>query len=175
MQPRRYSYVGPPELKQRLKRESHCVHVSAVSELLSWTAAFLPKGKRHGAVTATFIIDTTERLWIADRRSEHVACADGQDVLAAGEICFERSGDHIEIVEVSNYSTGYCPEPECWPVVARVLDGLKIPRPTCFTSAFSFRRCDHCGTINLIKDGVYECAVCNSPLSTTAPESNNPR
>lgn len=39
-------------------------------------------------ITVTFAVDTDERLWIADRRSEHVACANGGDVLAAGELTF---------------------------------------------------------------------------------------
>lgn len=164
MQPRRYSYVGPFGIKQCAKRESHCIHVAGVSDIIPWTTAILLKGRVRGNVPATFIIDTAEQLWIADRHSEHVACADGQDVLAAGEIVFERCGDRIEVSEITNQSTGYCPEPECWGVVARVLAYLGVPHPPYFSVAFEFRRCEQCGTTNLIKDDVFECAVCDALL-----------
>jgi hypothetical protein len=165
MHPRRYSYLGPPEIRQRARRGSHCIHVTSAADLLSWSAAFLPRGGARRTFTATFIIDTAEQLWAADRHSEHVACADGQDVLAAGEITFERAGNQIYAVEVTNQSTGYCPESACWSVVARVLDGIGISHPPHFTPAFEFRRCDHCGATNIIKYNVFECIVCNSPLS----------
>jgi len=42
-------------------------------------AAFSSPG-RESHIPATFIISTDEQLWIADRRSEHVACAAGEDV-----------------------------------------------------------------------------------------------
>jgi len=167
MQPRQYRYVGPPEIKGSVRRESHCLHVSNVSDLIPWSAEFLPSGRAHGAFTVTYIIDTDERLWVADRRSEHVACADGQDVLAAGEITFERAAGRIDVSEVTNQSTGYCPEPSCWSVVVRVLSRLGIPHPPHFTPAFEFRRCDGCGTTNLIKEGVFECVVCDAALSRT--------
>ena len=79
MKLRRYSYVGPDELKRRLKRESHCIHVTNAADLAPWMAAFSSPG-RESHIPATFIISTDEQLWIADRRSEHVACAAGEDV-----------------------------------------------------------------------------------------------
>lgn len=165
MQPRRYSYVGPAEIKRHAQRESHCLHVTKLADLMAWSSTFLPAGRPRGTFTATFVIDVEEQLWVADRRSEHVACADGQDVLAAGEITFERAASHIHAVEVTNQSTGYCPEPECWDVVSQVLDRLGILHPPHFTPAFEFRRCDECGTTNLIKDEVFECGVCDASLS----------
>jgi hypothetical protein len=116
-------------------------------------------------MTATFIIDVDEQLWIADRRSEHVVCARSQEVLAAGEITFQIADGQIEVTEVTNQSTGYCPEPECWPVVSAILDRIGLAHPPAFTIEFVFRRCDQCGTINIVKDGVFECAVCQSVLS----------
>jgi hypothetical protein len=80
-----------------------------MDDLIRWSGAFLPPGRVRGTVPATFIIATEEQLWVADRRSEHVACANGLDVLAAGEIIFERSGNRIHADEVTNQSTGYCP------------------------------------------------------------------
>jgi hypothetical protein len=172
MKPRQYRYVGPPEIKQHARRESHCIHVASIADLLPWSSTFLPAGRPRGTFTATFIIDTTEQLWVADRRSEHVACADGQDVLAAGEMTFERVASRIHVAEVTNQSTGYCPEPVSWNVVSRVLDCVGISHPSHFTPAFEFRRCDQCGTTNLIKDDVFACSVCNSPLSRDWNYSN---
>ena len=165
MPPRPYVYVGPPEIKQRSKRGDHCRKVASVEDVLGWTNALLPKGQTRSTVPATFIIDTHEELWIADRHLEHVACAAGQAVLAAGEIFFERHGKHVGIEEITNQSTGYCPEPDCWGIVARVVDRAGICRPMFFTAAFTFRRCDRCGTTNVVKENVFECAVCLAPLS----------
>jgi hypothetical protein len=167
MQSRQYKYVGPAELKQRLRPENHCIQVSSVADLIPWMTSFLPSSQTRGRIPATFIIDTAEQLWMADRHSEHVACADGENVLAAGEMIFERHETQTFVAEVTNQSTGYCPEPECWEVIARVLDRLEISRPTRLTVAFEFRRCKQCGTTNLIKENVFECAVCDTPLSWT--------
>jgi len=60
----------------------------------------------------TFVIDQSGTLLVADRQSEHVACAGRQPVLSAGEMTFLVSGKVVEMAEVSNQSTGYCPEPE---------------------------------------------------------------
>jgi len=109
-------------------------------------------------------VDCQERFWIADRHSEHVACADGGPVLAAGEMVFSVEGSEIEVVEVSNQSTGFCPEPECWTVVVQTLDYLRVPRPEAWTHAFAFRRCPSCRAINVIKDAVFECDVCGADL-----------
>ena len=101
-------------------------------------------------------------LRLASRRSEHVACASGAPVLAAGEIFFESA--HAS--EISNLSTGYCPEPACWRAVAAALDRADIPHSGRFTSAFEFRRCPACGERNVIKDAVFTCAVCDEDLPT---------
>jgi len=36
--------------------------------------------------------------------------------------------------------------------------------PKYFTRAFEFRFCENCHTKNLIKEDIYECAVCDSDL-----------
>lgn len=165
MRSRRYAYVGPVEIRQRAERSDDCRCVMGVLDLVRWTTNYLRARCERGGVTVTFIIDLSEQLWVADRRSEHVACADGGAVLAAGEMVLDRVGDSVEIAEVTNQSTGYCPEPGCWKVVERVLKRLGVPHPSRWTAAFEFRRCDRCGTTNLIKEEVFECAVCDAPLS----------
>jgi hypothetical protein len=59
----------------------------------------------------TFVIDLGGALRLAPRRGEHVACADGAPVLSAGEITFLRDQDRWTVSEVSNPSTGCCPDP----------------------------------------------------------------
>lgn len=118
----------------------------------------------NGAITATFVINGEEELIISGRHTEHVMCAKGQDVLSAGEVVFLRDGKEVYISEISNQSTGYCPKPESWSAVKIALEKIGIDYPEYFTSAYDFRFCYKCESINLIKDGIFECLVCDSEL-----------
>src|SRR5262249_31051208 len=117
-----------------------------------------------GLLAATFVIDDQEGLRIADRRSEHVACAGSGPVRAAGELFLRVEGGEVEVVEVSNQSTGYCPEPESWPAVAAALARAGVPHPGRFTTEVVFRRCGRCGQRNIVKDGWFVCGVCGAEL-----------
>ena len=117
-----------------------------------------------GNVVSTFVIDEAGWLRIADRRSEHVACAGGRPVRSAGEMTFAVRRSGASVTWVTNQSTGYCPEPNSWPAVEAALARTGIAAPDGFSQAFDFRRCPCCGSINIIKDGVFECAVCSTPL-----------
>jgi hypothetical protein len=110
----------------------------------------------------TFVIDANGSLRVAPRRSEHVACAGGEDVLSAGELAATRSG--ARVVDISNQSTGYCPEPSSYDVVATALDAAGIAHPGAFTFEAIFRRCPTCSERNLIKDGDFTCAICGGVL-----------
>ncbi|MFE9635342.1 hypothetical protein [Streptomyces sp. NPDC006463] len=106
-------------------------------------------------------------LRLAPRRSEHVACAGGDPVLAAGEICFiARPGEEPawEADEVSNLSTGYCPDLASWRAVAEALDRAGIGRPEGFTHAVVFRRCTACGECNVVRDAWFVCVFCDADL-----------
>jgi len=164
--PRLYPYVGSESIRRAIPKTSHRLHVTNIEGLLRWLLDTHQPRERDGTVVVTFIIDAAGELWINDRRSEHVLCADGGDVLSAGEMTFAIQRASIEVVGVSNQSTGYCPEPESWPAVDRVLTALAIPHPENFTMICIFRRCETCQTLNLVKDDWFECAVCQSPLST---------
>jgi hypothetical protein len=110
------------------------------------------------------VVDLQGVLRLAPRRSEHVACAAGQPVLAAGEIGFVERGSVWSVGEVSNHSTGYCPDPDCWPAVAAALRLAGLASPPGFTSPVRFRRCPRCAERNLVKDGWLVCAHCDGPL-----------
>jgi hypothetical protein len=77
---------------------------------------------------------------------------------------FLTTGTRLEVVEVTNQSTGFCPEPESWSVVATALDRAGIPQPGCFTQEIIFRRCPFCGQRNIVKDGWFVCGLCGADL-----------
>ena len=159
-----YRYVGPTSV--RSQAENAGTLITSVSDLDAW----LTPMRKHGApsdavsIVCTFVIDEVGALRVADRASEHVACANGGPVMSAGEMTFAHSVVGSRVEEVSNQSTGYCPEPKSWSSVVAALDAIPLPHPDGFTLVYQFRRCPICGQINLIKDDDYTCAVCEAKL-----------
>lgn len=160
--PNAYRYIGSPEILARSRSAPKGVPIRCAADLQAWIKA---TGQRPASqIVATFVIDVNGSLLIADRRSEHVACAGGEPVLSAGEITFLADGDVLEVIEVSNQSTGYCPEPESWPQVALALDLLPLRHPGSFTQEIVFRRCASCGQVNVVKDDWLVCLFCGTDL-----------
>jgi hypothetical protein len=155
---RAYRYVGPDDIRAATAGSPAGTPIRSRADLAAWLAAHA--AEREGAtVPATFVVGTDRTLRIAPRRSEHVACAAGGEVLAAGELFLDERG----VAEASNQSTGYCPEPSCWTALAAALDAAGIVRPRSLTHAFVFRRCA-CGQRNIVKDGDFTCGVCGADL-----------
>lgn len=161
--PHLYPYIGPPELRHGWDECSQRHIISTIAEIDLWNA-IQPKSRHEQRLTASFIIDPTAQLWIADQRSEHVACARGGHVLAAGEITFIVEAGLLVNCELTNQSTGYCPEPSTWSVVQEVLDHIGLPHAGGWAKSYDFRRCPACDMINLIKDQWFVCAVCEHEL-----------
>jgi hypothetical protein len=157
-----YPYVGPPRIWEQARHQPPGLRIQSVEDLVMWTQG--AGAARGGEVTATFVVDEAGHLRLADRHSEHVACAQGQPVRSAGEMTFAMIGPTVRVTAVTNQSTGYCPEPASWPEVQRALNALGVAHPGDFTTAFDFRRCPPCGQINLIKDGVLRCDACDAEL-----------
>ena len=161
---RLYRYVGPHEISERVANNPMGARIASISDLEAWMRAAQQRPDDAGLITATFIVDADGYLCIADRYSEHVACAGGEPVLSAGELSFARVPDGWVVAAASNQSTGYCPELESWPQAAAALERIPLQHPGCFTAAYIFRRCPGCGQLNIVKDDLFECAVCGMAL-----------
>ncbi|RYG57664.1 hypothetical protein EON80_27995 [bacterium] len=159
-----HAYIGPPELLSLIGQPSTRRGISDVADFISWVEATQQAPDENGEVIVTFIINTVGQLWIADRRSEHVVCAAGEPVLSAGEMTFRLSKNEVEVTAATNQSTGFCPEPESWAAVGVALDKLGLSHPGGFTTAFHFRRCRKCDSINLVKEEWFVCGVCDGDL-----------
>ena len=162
--PKLYRYIGPADLAKHAN--SNSARIQVVDN--AWTAEWLSKQPdlaSDNTLRVTFVV-LPDGLWIADRHSEHVACARGAPVYSAGEMTFalDRRGSSVEVVYVTNQSTGYCPEPESWPAVAGALDAAGIGHPGMFSAEMIFRRCPKCEATNIVKDGWFACAMCGAEL-----------
>lgn len=116
------------------------------------------------AESFTFVVDASGNLRLAPRRSEHVVCAGGGPVHSAGEVSFRKESGRWTVDEVSNQSTGYCPDVSSWPAVAEALDRAGISRPASFTHAVVFRRCASCGQLNIVREEHFVCVFCDAAL-----------
>jgi hypothetical protein len=161
-QPPWYRYVGPAQLRERAVAVD-TVRVDSPASLHRW---LVRRDRRDVAEPVTFVVGLDGVLRLAPRRSEHVALAGGREVLAAGEMAFAATatGAGWRVAAVSNQSTGYCPDPDCWPAVAAALDRAGVPHPGGFTDPVVFRRCPRCGERNIVRDGDLTCAVCDGAL-----------
>ncbi|MEV1068272.1 hypothetical protein [Streptomyces sp. NPDC050263] len=155
---RRYGYVGPEDVRRAVVVGDGGRAIRCAADLDACATA-------QDAEPFTYVVGLDGLLRLAPRRSEHVACAGGGDVLGAGEISFRR-GPHgpVRVHEVSNQSTGYCPDPDSWPAVAAALDRADIGRPDGFTHTLVFRRCERCGENNVVREGAFVCVFCDADL-----------
>lgn len=161
---RTYRYVGSQTIAQAVAGRPEGHPIRSVADLERWMQQTHQQPTRRGLIEATFVITEAGVLCLADRHSEHVACAGGRAVRSAGEMFFALGPDGWEVQEVSNQSAGYCPEPASWPEVAAALEAIPLPHPGAFTQECLFRRCPSCHQLNLIKEEVFECALCGSEL-----------
>lgn len=167
---REYQYVGPSEIRDAARSQPAGARIASVDQLAQWLATASMERTPHQCWVATFTIDMDGFLRIAPRRSEHVACAAGGPVLSAGEITID---DDMAVTEITNQSTGFCPEPESWSAVANGLDRAGLEHPGGFTTEVTFRRCPECGERNIVKDSWYYCAICDAKLPTVWNFSRN--
>ena len=173
---RLYRYIGSKQIADRATLMPAGTPLRSAADVLGWARDSCQRPRPDGCLIATFVVNAAGVLLLADRHSEHVACAGRQPVQAAGEITLRVVGRSVDVVAVSNQSTGYCPEPESWPAVATALTAAGLQPPPGFDPACVFRLCPRCGSKNLVKDGVFECGVCSAELPAAyncqVPEAN---
>ncbi len=158
---KRYTYVGPPNIRQSAMSTPSGTEIHSEVELSAWLRENSSEVDSAGYVVATFVVDVEGILRLAPRRSEHIACASGGPVLSAGEITFSSVGD---VVEISNQSTGFCPEPESWQAVEAALEHVSPNFPSDFTTKVIFRLCPKCKERNVVKDSWFICELCGANL-----------
>ena len=158
---REYHFVGPNEIRDAARTQPAGIRISSLADILPWLIKSQPERMKDGSFIATFTITLNEELLVAPRRSEHVACASGGPVLSAGEITFD---NNLVVIEVTNQSTGFCPEPESWASVAVSLDRIGLVHPGRFTTEVIFRLCPICHERNVVKDSWYYCLMCEAKL-----------
>ncbi|NMO15217.1 hypothetical protein HPC49_01435 [Pyxidicoccus fallax] len=155
-----YTYVGPEEIRRASASHPAGTPIASRQDAEAWLQAH-PDARSEGA---TYVVDLQGRLRLAPRRSEHVACAGGEEVLAAGEIHFQGTGLRLTVAEVSNQSTGYCPDTPCWDAVVLALQAAGLTPPPRFAPEIVFRRCTRCGEVNLVKEAWFVCVFCDADL-----------
>ncbi|WLW57134.1 hypothetical protein [Streptomyces sp. YU58] len=160
---RRYSYVGPPESRPTDPKHGSGHAVRSATDLDAW---LVERGTAECAEPFTFVITPDALLRLAPRRSEHVVCAGGGEVLAAGEMGFRHASGRWAVEEVTNQSAGYCPDLDSWHPVAAALDRAGIGRPDGFTHEVVFRRCERCRECSVVREGDFVCVFCGSDLPT---------
>ncbi|MCO5971552.1 hypothetical protein [Actinoallomurus soli] len=161
MTERRYRYVGPVDLLSAVKPGEERHAIGSPGDLISWLTG---RDDAELAEPFTYVVDLTGTLRLAPRRSEHVACAGGAPVLGAGELTFRHEWGRWIVYEISNQSTGYCPDVTTWPAVRDALDRAGLEHPGHFTHPVIFRRCPACDERNVVRDDDYHCVFCDTEL-----------
>ncbi|NNN29105.1 hypothetical protein HLK59_01795 [Streptomyces sp. S3(2020)] len=156
-----YRYVGPAEISAAVRPGSEGRAIGSPGDLGAWVTE---RGEAEAREPYTFVVDLDGRLRLAPRRSEHVACAGGRPVLAAGEIAFGRTSGRWSTHEISNQSTGYCPDLGSWHAVARALEDAGVGHGGRFTHEVVFRRCEACQECSVVREDDFVCVFCGSDL-----------
>ncbi len=160
-----YHYVGPRGIAERSGFTVRGIPIASPEDVVRWITSTTAAPYASSEVTVTFVVNEEGTLLIADRHSEHVACAGNRPVRSAGEMCLELHGERVTVTRISNQSTGYCPEPESWADVVAALRAGGLEPTEGFDPLCEFRRCLKCAALNLVKCGVFECCVCEAELS----------
>lgn len=158
---RLFAYVGPAAIADAARAQEPGAEIRTRDDLAAWLSG---RPRAEWDEPFTYTVGANGVLRLAPRRGEHVACAGGAPVRAAGEIGFMAAPDGWAVGEVSNQSTGYCPDLVSWLAVARALDLAGVPRPDAFTHPIVFRRCPVCGERNIVREDHFCCALCEADL-----------
>lgn len=153
--------MGPPDLRALVRPDAEGRSILSASDFDDWVSGL---ERVELAELFTFVIDSAGVLRLAPRRSEHVVCAGGGPVLGAGEMSFREESGQWVVGEVSNQSTGYCPDISSWRAVVEALDAAGFEHPPGFTHEVVFRRCPACDQLNIVREEDFVCVFCNGEL-----------
>jgi hypothetical protein len=82
-----YNYVGSEQIKLSVINFGVGTVIHSIADIKNWIDLTCDrKTIASNLVVATFTIDMYGQLRLADRHSEHIACAGNEPVLSAGEI-----------------------------------------------------------------------------------------
>ncbi|WP_328914446.1 MULTISPECIES: hypothetical protein [unclassified Streptomyces] len=130
-----YRYVRPVALRGLVRPDSAGHRIRSPPDFDEWVLA---RAGEELSEPFTFVADTVSVLRLAPRRGEQVVCAGGEAVLGAGEISFREESGPWAVDEVSNQSSGYCPDVSSWQAVAEALVLAGIVHPSGFTHEVVF-------------------------------------
>jgi hypothetical protein len=82
-----YRYVGPADVRSLVRPDREGRRMLMPPDFEEWAAA---RTGEELAEPFTFVVDVAGVLRLAPRRSEHVVCAGGGEVLSAGEMGFRQ-------------------------------------------------------------------------------------
>lgn len=156
-----YRYVGPAALRALVRPDGVGQRMCSPADFDRWVLA---RAGEELSEPFTFVVDAAGVLRLAPRRSEHVVCAGGEVVLGAGEISFREESGQWTVDEVSNQSSGYCPDVSSWGAVAEALELAGIGHPSGFTHEVVFRRCRSCRQLSIVREEDFVCVFCDEPL-----------
>jgi hypothetical protein len=103
-----YEFVGQKDLLTQVKSELKGTCIDSILDIENWIIKTKQRPDFNSEIIVTFVIDLNFKLLINDRHSEHVVCANGEPVLAAGEITFELSKiKALRISQITNQSINW--------------------------------------------------------------------
>ncbi len=163
-----YPYIGPISILQRIQEQHQGTLITSIQDIENWLKENNQRGDDYGNIVVTFVILPHYELRISDRHIEHVQCANGSEVLSAGEMTFAIDKKKVfSISQITNQSTGYCPAIESWQHVEKAIQTLDLPKPIQFEPAYLFSYCESCQSLKIIKDEDYFCYTCQVALMTS--------
>src|SRR5581483_4679524 len=92
-----YRYIGPKRIAERAPTTPAGTPIRSATDVVDWARASKQRPEPDGTIIATFVVDAVGILLVADRHSEHVACAGRQSVRSAGEITFLVTNGSVEV------------------------------------------------------------------------------
>ena len=112
----------------------------------------------------TFVVILDGQLRLVPRRSEHVDCRPDSRCRPPVRCFFRGTGPGGPSSRSATSPPVTVLTRDSWSALARTLDRLGPAHPGGFTHTVIFRRCPACGQLNIVRDGDFACAVCDSPL-----------